>query len=93
MLAAFKMSFEGNPHSGVDDARNIARVALAMLEKNVELGVCRVSPIVNSADHASLHEEARHNDGHADTGSSGSGEDSGAEMPHPMETPRPIRVH
>ena len=32
MLVSFEMKFEGRPHSGLDDTRNIARVALRMLK-------------------------------------------------------------
>ena len=31
MLRQHKMSFEGQPHSGIDDARNIARLAVCLL--------------------------------------------------------------
>jgi 3'-5' exoribonuclease 1 len=43
MLAHFGLVFEGREHSGIDDTRNIARIAMAMLQDGIEL-------IVNSVN-------------------------------------------
>ena len=39
MLTYFGLNFEGKPHCGLDDTRNIARIALAMVKKGVVLKV------------------------------------------------------
>lgn len=39
MLEGLNLQFEGRPHSGIDDARNIAKIALVHLEKGVKLNV------------------------------------------------------
>ncbi|CAH1783949.1 unnamed protein product [Owenia fusiformis] len=39
MLENLGMTFEGKPHSGIDDARNIAKIALRMLNDGCELRV------------------------------------------------------
>ncbi|KAJ3106437.1 3'-5' exoribonuclease 1 [Phlyctochytrium bullatum] len=38
MLAGLGMEFEGRPHSGIDDARNIARITVRMMEDGARLG-------------------------------------------------------
>lgn len=38
MLAQLNLEFEGKPHSGLDDARNIARILLALMNNS-----CRVT--------------------------------------------------
>lgn len=39
MLENLGMSFQGQQHSGIDDARNIARISLRMLEDGCDLKV------------------------------------------------------
>lgn len=39
MLRELHMIFEGSPHSGIDDARNITRVVVALLKDNISLKV------------------------------------------------------
>ena len=38
-LAKVGLAFEGTPHRGIDDARNIGRLALALQERGVSLTV------------------------------------------------------
>ena len=38
-LARVELTFEGTPHRGLDDARNIGRLALALQERGVSLTV------------------------------------------------------
>lgn len=37
MLQILGMQFEGRPHSGIDDTRNIARIAIQLLKDGCEL--------------------------------------------------------
>jgi 3'-5' exoribonuclease 1 len=39
MLSRLGLKFEGRPHSGIDDARNIARIAVGMMQKGCVLRV------------------------------------------------------
>ena len=48
MLRHYKMPFEGRLHSGLDDARNIARVGLRLLE--TEEGRLHVNDALPGAD-------------------------------------------
>lgn len=39
MLETLGMEFEGRPHCGLDDARNIARILLVLIEENAPLHI------------------------------------------------------
>lgn len=39
MLEKLGMDYEGRPHSGLDDSKNIARIAIRMLQDGCELRV------------------------------------------------------
>lgn len=49
MLGHLGLTFEGRPHSGIDDARNIARVLLALLTQNADCLMSAAPPV--AADH------------------------------------------
>ncbi len=39
MLSNLGMNFKGRPHSGIDDARNIARIAIQLLKDGCDLKI------------------------------------------------------
>jgi inhibitor of KinA sporulation pathway (predicted exonuclease) len=43
MLAHFGLAFKGREHASIDDTRDIARIAMAMLEDGIELFVNSVN--------------------------------------------------
>ena len=58
MLRQHKMSFEGRPHSGIDDARNIARLAVCLLQDG-----CRMPLNDGLEDQFSVHWSLRRSGG------------------------------
>lgn len=39
MLAHLKFNFEGNPHSGLDDSINIARICIQMIKDGCKMEI------------------------------------------------------
>jgi 3'-5' exoribonuclease 1 len=60
MLTRQGLTFSGRQHSGIDDARNIARLVVILMEKGCRLSAVSSVPVVDEADrlmHALLLEE------------------------------------
>ncbi|CAD6196884.1 unnamed protein product [Caenorhabditis auriculariae] len=54
MLNHFDLTFEGSAHSGLDDATNIARIAIEMIKKGIELRINERCAKKNSAEEREL---------------------------------------
>lgn len=51
MLSRLGMSFQGQPHRGLDDSKNIARVAIRLLRDGANLRVNEKIVIKNHGDY------------------------------------------